>query len=62
MRDSGARTHYLIRSDRCIDGFTSEDREMLELAHRKFYRWREIHDYSEALASGVQHPESVGSQ
>lgn len=30
-------------------GDTTEDREMLELAHRKFYRWREIHEWSEAV-------------
>ena len=26
-------------------GDTSEDREMLELAHRKYYRWREIQEW-----------------
>jgi phosphatidylglycerophosphatase C len=26
-------------------GDTLEDREMLDLAHRKYYRWREIHDW-----------------
>ena len=40
-------------------GDTSDDREMLELAHRKFYRWREIHDWSEAAALGVEHPGSA---
>ena len=40
-------------------GDTSEDREMLELAHRKFYRWREIQDWSDAVALGVEHPESA---
>jgi hypothetical protein len=40
-------------------GDTSDDREMLELAHRKFYRWREIQDWSEAVALGVEHPESA---
>jgi HAD superfamily hydrolase (TIGR01490 family) len=38
-------------------GDTDDDRAMLELAHRKFYRWREIHDWSEAAALGVEHPE-----
>lgn len=37
-------------------GDTSDDRAMLELAHRKFYRWREIQERSEAVASGVAHP------
>ena len=37
-------------------GDTSDDREMLELADRKFYRWREIKDWSEAIAEGVEHP------
>jgi hypothetical protein len=40
-------------------GDTSDDREMLELAHRKFYRWREIHDWADAVALGVDHPENV---
>lgn len=40
-------------------GDTSDDREMLELAHRKFYRWREIQNWSEAVALGMQHPESA---
>ena len=31
-------------------GDTEEDREMLELAHRKYYRWREIGDWAEAVA------------
>lgn len=30
-------------------GDTDDDREMLELAHRRFYRWREIQDWSEAI-------------
>jgi phosphatidylglycerophosphatase C len=38
-------------------GDTNDDREMLELAHRKFYRWREVSAWSEALALGVDHPE-----
>ena len=29
-------------------GDTLEDREMLALAHRKYYRWREIHDWGQA--------------
>jgi phosphatidylglycerophosphatase C len=37
-------------------GDTIEDREMLELAHRKYYRWREIHHWSEAQAHGLDHP------
>ena len=38
-------------------GDTDDDREMLELADRKFYRWREITDWSEAVAQGLEHPE-----
>jgi len=33
-----------------------EDREM-ELAHRRYYRWREITHWSEAMAQGVEHPD-----
>ena len=40
-------------------GDTSDDREMLELAHRKFYRWHEVQNWSEAVALGVQHPGSA---
>jgi HAD superfamily hydrolase (TIGR01490 family) len=29
-------------------GDTSEDRDMLELAHRKYYRWKEIQDWADA--------------
>lgn len=39
-------------------GDTSDDRKMLELAHRKFYRWREIQHWSDAVALGMKHPES----
>jgi HAD superfamily phosphoserine phosphatase-like hydrolase len=39
-------------------GDTVDDREMLELAHRKFYRWREIRDWSEAVAVGLKQPET----
>jgi hypothetical protein len=35
-------------------GDTSEDREMLGLAHKKYYRWREIADWSEVTEDG--HP------
>jgi HAD superfamily hydrolase (TIGR01490 family) len=38
-------------------GDTNDDREMLELAHRKFYRWREIQDWSETVALGVEDPQ-----
>ena len=38
-------------------GNTEEDREMLELAHRRYYRWREITHWSEAMAQGVEHPD-----
>jgi HAD superfamily hydrolase (TIGR01490 family) len=31
-------------------GDTSEDREMLALAHRKYYRWKEIGDWSDAVS------------
>jgi HAD superfamily hydrolase (TIGR01490 family) len=37
-------------------GDTSDDREMLDLADRKFYRWREISAWSEAAARGLEHP------
>jgi phosphatidylglycerophosphatase C len=40
-------------------GDTNDDREMLAVAHRKFYRWREIRNWSEAVALGVEHPESA---
>jgi phosphoserine phosphatase len=30
-------------------GNTREDREMLELADRRYYRWREIANWSEAV-------------
>lgn len=40
-------------------GDTNDDREMLELAHRKFYRWREIHDWSETQALGLEDPRNV---
>jgi len=40
-------------------GDTHDDRAMLELAHRRFYRWREIQDWSEAVALGVEHPGSA---
>ena len=35
-------------------GDTSEDREMLDIAHRKYYRWKEITDWHEA--SSHRHP------
>jgi len=38
-------------------GDTSEDREMLALAHRKYYRWQEITDWSEAVDHG--HPRAA---
>jgi phosphatidylglycerophosphatase C len=37
-------------------GDTPEDREMLELAHRKYYRWQEIRDWTESSHHGVDHP------
>ena len=40
-------------------GDTSDDREMLELASRKFYRWREINDWSDAIAQGIEHPKGA---
>jgi phosphatidylglycerophosphatase C len=40
-------------------GDTDDDREMLELAHRKYYRWREIASWSEALSEGQEHPDPV---
>lgn len=36
-------------------GDSLEDREMLDLAHRKFYRWQEIADWSEVTA--FDHPD-----
>jgi phosphatidylglycerophosphatase C len=33
-------------------GDTMEDREMLELAHRKYFRWQEIGDWSDARVQG----------
>ena len=41
-------------------GDTSEDREMLALAHRKYYRWQEIADWSEATAQG--HPREARTE
>lgn len=38
-------------------GDTLEDREMLELAHRKYYRWQEIRHWNEASGRGVEHPQ-----
>jgi phosphatidylglycerophosphatase C len=43
-------------------GDTNDGREMLELAHRKFYRWREIQDWSEAAALGMEHHWNASSQ
>jgi phosphatidylglycerophosphatase C len=37
-------------------GDTDDDREMLGLAHEKYYRWRKIADWQEATGRGVQHP------
>jgi phosphatidylglycerophosphatase C len=37
-------------------GDTLEDREMLDLAHRKFYRWREISDWREVSIRELNHP------
>lgn len=39
-------------------GDSAEDREMLELAHRKFYRWREITSWDEVTSYG--HPGEGG--
>ena len=39
--------------------YTDDDREMLELAHRKYYRWREIEDWSEVMSQGMEHSDSV---
>lgn len=59
---SGAEKVRQIRERYALDryslvyayGDTNEDREMLALAHRKYYRWKEIADWSEAIAHG--HP------
>jgi HAD superfamily hydrolase (TIGR01490 family) len=40
-------------------GDTDDDREMLQLAHRKYYRWQEIADWSEAMSLGTAHPDRV---
>lgn len=40
-------------------GDTSEDREMLELAQRKFYRWTEIGSWHDVTA--FEHPDRGGS-
>jgi HAD superfamily phosphoserine phosphatase-like hydrolase len=37
-------------------GDTGEDREMLDLAHEKYYRWTRIADWHEAVALGARHP------
>ncbi len=37
-------------------GDTEDDREMLGLAHEKYYRWRKINDWHEATALGTQDP------
>jgi HAD superfamily hydrolase (TIGR01490 family) len=39
-------------------GDSAEDRELLELAHRKFYRWREIASWGEVTSFG--HPGEGG--
>jgi phosphatidylglycerophosphatase C len=39
-------------------GDTLEDREMLELAHRRYYRWQEIHEWREAALQGACHPKA----
>ncbi|MEO7191905.1 MAG: HAD-IB family hydrolase [Vicinamibacterales bacterium] len=38
-------------------GDSLEDRELLALAHRKFYRWSEIRDWTEVMAHG--HPRAA---
>jgi HAD superfamily hydrolase (TIGR01490 family) len=38
-------------------GDSGEDREMLDLAHRKYYRWKEIASWSEVTKTG--HPSPV---
>lgn len=37
-------------------GDSGEDREMLELAHRKYYRWKEIASWDEVTESGHPNP------
>lgn len=37
-------------------GDTDEDREMLGLAHEKYYRWKKVADWHEATELGVEHP------
>ena len=38
-------------------GDSGEDREMLELAHRKYYRWKEISAWDEVAS--YNHPSAV---
>ncbi len=40
-------------------GDTAEDREMLDLAHKKYYRWNEIESWNEVTAYG--HPKEVAT-
>lgn len=37
-------------------GDTDEDRDMLGIAHEKYYRWKQITDWSETTELGVGHP------
>jgi HAD superfamily hydrolase (TIGR01490 family) len=41
-------------------GDSAEDREMLELAHRKFYRWKEIASWDEVTEYGHPRPARPG--
>jgi HAD superfamily hydrolase (TIGR01490 family) len=51
------REHYDLSRYSVIYAYgdTEDDREMLELAHRRFYRWREVTRWSDAAAVGPGH-------
>ena len=40
-------------------GDSAEDREMLELAHKKYYRWTEISGWDDVIS--YDHPSASGS-
>ena len=42
-------------------GDSGEDREMLALAHRKYYRWKEIVSWSEVTKTGHPSPARPGT-
>jgi phosphatidylglycerophosphatase C len=56
------REQYPLRSYSLIYAYgdTEDDREMLDMAQRRYYRWQEIADWSEVRAVG--HPHEIGSR